>query len=192
MHTINISMNALVSHPDIIRWILWSWKNESKWYRSVYNLFDMILNKPIDICITNSTLTIFENEPIDISSCPTIVKNIYFELKTKKEIYFDSINTNNVFRNFNYNKCKLNVILEQKIDRLGWITWCIWWFLKSQPTRFFLMKDIITTPLINIKRKHKSYCTECLPLPPWIKKRPNDIKTIYTSLQQTIYYECLN
>ena len=72
-------MNALVSHPDIIRWILWSWKNESKWYRSVYNLFDMILNKPIDICITNSTLTIFENEPIDISSCPTIVKKIYFE-----------------------------------------------------------------------------------------------------------------
>lgn len=184
-------MNALVSHPDILRWTLWSWKYDSNWYLSVYNLFDMILNTPIDICITNSTITIFEGFPIDITSCPGVVKKIYMELKTNKNTHFHSVVVNNVFRNFNYSKFKLNTILETKIDRLGWITWSIWWFLKFQQGRFFLMKDIISVPLLNIKTEQKHTCVEHLPTPPWITERPNDIETIYTTLQNTIYYECI-
>lgn len=184
-------MNALVSHPDIIRWVLWSWKFESNWYDSVYNLFDMILNKKIYITITNSTISIFENEPIDIMSCPNIVKTLYIELKKDKDKYFDSIIVNNVFRNFEYSKCILNKLLEKKIDRIGWITWSIWWFIKSQPTKFFLMKDIIIVPLINVENTYSNQCDEFLPNPPWIKKRPKTIKSIYIALRSSIYYECL-
>lgn len=184
-------MNALVSHPDIIRWVIWSWKSDTTWYKSVYNLFDMILNEKIDICITNSTLTIFENNPIDVTYCPNIVKKLYMELKSNKDKYFNSITVNNVFRNFNYSQYRLNHILETKLDRLGWITWLIYWFIKFEPTKFFLMKDIIAVPLKNLSYTEKYKCTERLPTPPWIKEFPNDIKTIYTVFQTTIYDECL-
>lgn len=183
-------MNALVSHPDIIRWFLWSWEYDSNWNRTIYNLFNTMLHGKIDITITNSTLTIFEGVVMDIRTCPDIVKTIYKDLSSNKETYFKSIHDNSVFRNFKYQQCIFNHHLEKNIDRLGWITWSIWWLIKFQPGRFFIMKDILSVPLKRLEDSTHVY-KNTIPMPPWIKKTPNNIRSIYTTLQRTIYYECL-
>ena len=193
MQTLKISMNALIAHPDILRWFLWQWRSKNTWIDTNTSLLDTILNKPIDITITNSTLTIFENVILDISSCPLIVKKLYIELNQNKHKYFNSIVQNNIFRNYKYSKCKINNILEQKIDRLGWITWTVWWIIKSQPRHFFIIKDMLMVGLASLDNKDKFFHTnELLPLPPWINNRPQNIRSIYNRLNQSIYYECLN
>lgn len=184
-------MNALVAHPDVLRWFLWAWRADSDFTKTLSSLFDVIINRPIDITITNSTISIFKDVPMRISACPPIVQNIYNDLKCNQNKYFKTNERNHVFRNFKCSDCILNHSLELYTDRIGWLLWTIWWMIKFQPARFFLMKDLISVSLFRFRRKPQT-CKNILPLPPWIRKRPKDIKSIYTRLQKPIYYECLS
>lgn len=151
----------------------------------------MMYNEPIEITITNSTITIFKNYPICVSPCPPILEKIYNELRNNKEKYFKSVKENNIFRNFECSKCYLNKALNEKIDRVGWILWSIWWIIKFQPAHFFLIKDILSVALFSVKHKKRNKTPlDPLPLPPWIKKRPKNIQTIYNNLQKPIYHAC--
>ena len=75
------------------------------------------------------------------------------------------------------------------IDRAGWITWTIYWMIKFQPSRFFLMKDIIQVSLLHIPTV-QFHTTEPLPSPPWTHAKHANIHTIYNELTQSIYYAC--
>ena len=182
-------MNALVSHPDVMKWVLWSWRSKMDFLGP---LFDTIYNGPIDITITNSTITIFKDCVLDVSLCPPTVQTLYNDLRANKEKYFELVEQNHIFRNFKCSRCYLNARLEEKTDRIGWVVWAIWWFIKSQPGHFFAVKDIITVSLRSMDNKDKDKtCSDPLPMPPLIKTRPKNILSIYTHIQQTIYYACL-
>jgi len=192
MSNIKLSMNALVSHPDVMRWFIWSWKSKSNWFSTSVSLFDTMANTKIDIQITKSTISIFENVHMDILNCPQIVIELYNELLENKDKYFQTIDVNNIFKNFKYSNSILNQPLEHSIDRIGWINWSIWWIIKSHPGKFFLVKDIITISIFNVKHKKKlRLCYDEIPSPPWVKKKVNNIESIYTNLIQSIYNECL-
>lgn len=187
------SMNALIAHPDVLRWFWWTWNPpaNSNLYDGISEGFNIILNMPIDITITNNTITIFKDYPMDVNKSPEIVKALFTELTFKKNSYFEDINNNPVFRNITCSKCRLNEHLELKIDRLGWITWSIYWIIKSQPSKFFVMKDVIKISLQKIQTtKQYDMTDDKLPKAPWIKKRPNSIRGIYDSFNKSIYYEC--
>lgn len=183
---------ALISHPDVMRWFLWHWNPSvgAKLYDSLTNMFEMMLSSEIDITITNSTISIFKDYHMDISQSPPIIKALFTEMTYKKNKYFEKIENNYVFRNITCSKCKMNLLLNDSIDRYGWLTWSIYWLIKSQPTKFFLMKDIISLSLIKIKDIKISTSINTIPLPPWVQKHHTTIESIYNRLNQTIYYEC--
>lgn len=187
-------MNALVSHPDVLRWFLWAWKPKTTpraaCYTSLTNIFEIMLHTPVDICITNTTITIFKGWPLNISNSPRVVIDLFKELSENKKKYFDNIDNNYIFRNITCSECILNKTLEKKIDRIGWVTWSIYWIIKFQPTKFFMMKDIISISLRYVSDKKISKTNDKLPMAPWINSTPDTIMGIYEKLQLTIYYEC--
>lgn len=188
-----VHIQALVSHPDVMRWFLWSWNPSAKanLYDSVKNMFEMMLSHEIDITISNTTISIFKDYNMDISQSPPIVKALFTELTYNKTKYFEHIDNNYVFRNITCSKCKMNVFLSEDIDRYGWLTWSIYWLLKSQPGKFFLMKDIISISLLMLKEEKYPTCRENkIPLPPWVDKYYSTVESIYNRLNQSIYYEC--
>lgn len=183
---------ALVSHPDVMRWFLWSWNPcaGANLYESIKNMFEIIISTEIDITITNSTISIFKDYHMDISQSPPIIQALFTEMTYQKNKYFEKIENNYVFRNITCSKCKMNTLLNDSIDRCGWVTWAIYWILKSQPSKFFLMKDILSLSLIKIKDIKISTSKNTIPLPPWVEKYHTTIESIYKRLNQTIYYEC--
>lgn len=187
-------MNALVSHPDVLRWFLWAWKPKTSaraaCYTPLTSIFELMLHAPVDICITNTTITIFKGCPLNISNSPRVVQDLFKELSENKKKYFDNIDNNYIFRNITCSVCVLNNSLEQKIDRIGWVTWAIYWIIKFQPTKFFTMKDIISISLRHVSDKKISKTNDKLPIAPWIDSTPDTIMGIYEKLQHTIYYEC--
>jgi hypothetical protein len=191
---VNISMNALVSHPDVLRWFLWAWKPKpnarAACYTPLTSIFEIMLHTPVDVCITNNTITIFKGCPLNISNSPRVVIDLFKELSENKKKYFDNIDNNYIFRNITCSECILNKSLEKSIDRIGWVTWSIYWIIKFQPTKFFTMKDIISISLRHVSDKKISKTNDKLPIAPWIDSTPDTIMGIYEKLQHTIYYEC--
>jgi hypothetical protein len=187
----SISMNALVGHPDVMRWFLWSWRSTSKKPSSdmMRELFHTIMYAPIDVSITNTTMSIFKDVYADITKCPPVISTYFQKLSRDNKTYFDEIEHNYIFKNIKCTRFKLNKQLDDSIDRLGWVCWAIWWFLQHQPTKFFVMKDLILVGLSDIGN-YKCCVCDPLPLPPWIKERPASIRTIYRALLTSIYYEC--
>ncbi len=187
-------MNALVAQPDVLRWFLWAWNPETRaraaCYTPLTSIFEIMLHTPVDICITNTTITIFKGCPLNISNSPRVVQDLFKELSENKKKYFDNIDNNYIFRNITCSECVLNNSLEQKIDRIGWVTWAIYWIIKFQPTKFFTMKDIISISLRHVSDKKISKTNDKLPIAPWIDSTPDTIMGIYEKLQHTIYYEC--
>ncbi len=194
--SVKVSMNALVAHPDVLRWFLWAWKpktnTRNSCYTSLTDIFEIMLYTPIDISISNNTITIFKGYSLNINNSPPIVIKLFTEMSKNKNKYFSTIDNNPIFRNITCSDCILNKTLENKIDRIGWVTWSIYWILKFQPSRFFTMKDIITISLRNVSNKKISKTNDKLPRAPWIDNDspPKTITGIYEQLQHSIYYEC--
>lgn len=185
-------MNALVAHPDIIRWIIWSWKPKpnTKWNDALSGLFDMMINTPIDVTITNTTITIFHEYELDINKSPPIVRGLFVELTMKKHEYFETVENNPIFRNIKCSRCILNTHLCSSMDRAGWVCWAIYWILKFQPGRFFTMKDMLIVSLRPMVNNNCPASNSPLPPPPWIEENTRSIQTIYDRLSTSIYAEC--
>ena len=133
----------------------------------------------------------FKGYPLNINNSPPVVIKLFRELSENKKKYFGNIDNNYIFRNITCSECVLNKTMEKKIDRLGWVTWSIYWIIKFQPAKFFMMKDIISISLRYVSSDKKiSKTKDKLPMPPWIDSRPDTIMGIYEKLQHTIYYEC--
>ena len=156
-------------------------------------MFQMMLSYEIDITITNSTVSIFKDYHMDLSQSPPIIQALFTEMTYNKNKYFEKIENNYVFRNITCSKCKMNLLLNDNIDRYGWITWSIYWIIKSQPTKFFLMKDIISLSLNKLKDIKISPSRNKIP-PPWVKKYDTSIESIYKKLtkQYIMNVSCLN
>ena len=187
------AMNALVAHPDVMRWFIWAWNPASKLskYQGVTELFRTILCSPINITITNNTISIFEGLDMDMARSPSIVRGLFSELTMKKSEYFELIENNPIFRNIRCSKCVLNHHLENNIDRLGWLSWGLYWILKSQPSKFFITKDIMLLSLRPLLQTKVRNSNDPLPLSPWIKQEHMSIQGIYDRMNHSIYYECL-
>lgn len=185
-------MNALVAHPDVLRWFIWAWNPPSgmERYSAVTELFKTMISVPIDITITNSTISIFKGLDMDVSRSPTIVKALFGELTMKKNEYFEEVKNNPIFRNIRCSKCKLNFHLEQSIDRVGWVTWAIYWIIKSQPAKIFITKDILHLALRPLEHTDIKISNDKLPIAPWMRERTNSIQGIYERLNKSIYNEC--
>ena len=184
-------MNGLISDPDVIRWFIWSWRSDTRTtnWETMYKLLYCMAHTPIDITITNDTLSIFKGISIKISTSPPTVKNYFNELYKNQTKYFDKIVNNHVFRNIECSEFKLNKVLEKIIDRAGWITWTIYWMIKFQPSRFFVIKDILQVSLLQIPIV-QFHTNDPLPTPPWTNTVHGNIQTIYDELTQSIYYAC--
>lgn len=184
-------MNGLISDPDVIRWFIWSWRSDTRHtsWETMSKLLHCMAHTPLDITITNDTLSIFKGTPVKILTSPPTVKKYFTELQSNKSKYFHQIVHNHVFRNIECSKFKLNHVLENMIDRAGWITWTIYWMIKFQPSRFFVMKDILQVSLLHIPPV-QFHTTESLPSPPWTRTKHANIQTIYKELTQSIYYAC--
>ena len=184
-------MNGLIADPDVIRWFIWSWRSSTQntSWETMFKLLNCMAHTPVDIIITNDTLSIFRGIHVKISTSPPSVKKYFTELHRNKAKHFHKIVHNTVFRNIECSKFKLNKVLGQMIDRAGWITWTIYWMIKFQPSRFFLMKDIIQVSLLHIPTV-QFHTTEPLPSPPWTHAKHANIHTIYNELTQSIYYAC--
>jgi hypothetical protein len=187
-----ISMNVLVAHPDVLRWFLWSWKpvSSTKWNTSLTNIFNMMLTTPIDVTITNTTITIFEGYTMDVNTSPPIVKALFNELTLCKDTYFKKIENNAIFRNIICSGCLLNKQLERSIDRIGWATWSIYWIIKLESGRFFIIKDALMVALRDVDCNRPVPEGDFMPKAPWIEDRPRTVKGIYDRLKQPIYHEC--
>ncbi len=187
----DIGMKALVSHPDIIRWFMWNWKtNDKETHRaSLVRLLEVVCFSKIDISITNTTITIFRDNPIPIYGAPKIITQLFDILTQYKDLFFNSVITNHIFRNISCTQFKNNKTLERTIDRLGWVSWIIWWSIQLEPSKFFIIKDIFLVALFVSKNYHGLKESK-LPKPPWIKTIPKDIRSIYTQLNNSIYDEC--
>jgi len=186
-----IDMKALVSHPDVIRWFMWNWKTNDKetHHVSLVRLLNTVCFSKLDISITNTTITIFSGNPMPIHGAPCVIKQIFDILTQHKGLFFDSVITNHIFRNISCTQFKKNDSLEHTIDRLGWVSWIIWWSIQLEPSKFFIIKDIFLIALFD----SKNYCPRSknkLPKPPWIKIIPKDIQSIYTQLNNSIYDKC--
>lgn len=187
-------MNVLVAHPDVLRWFLWSWKpaSNTKWNTSLTNIFNMMLSTPLDVTITNTSITIFKGYSMDVNTSPPIVKAIFNELTMNKDTYFTSVENNAIFRNILCSQCILNKQLERCIDRIGWATWTIYWIIKLERGRFFVIKDAILVSLRDVVCKNPIPEGDFMPKAPWIKDRPRTVKGIYDRLKQPIYHECFD
>ena len=189
-----ISMNVLVAHPDVLRWFLWSWKpvSSTKWNASLTNIFNMMLTTPLDVTITNTSITIFRGYAMDVNTSPPIVKAIFNELTMNKDTYFMSVENNAIFRNILCSKCILNKQLERSIDRIGWATWAIYWIIKLERGRFFIIKDALMIALRDVDCQRPIPEGDFMPKAPWIEDRPRTVKGIYDRLKQPIYHECFD
>lgn len=187
-----ISMNVLVAHPDVLRWFLWSWKpvSNTKWNTSLTKIFNMMLNNPIRITITNTSITIFQDYSMDVNTSPPIVKALFNELTLHKNRYFNKVENNPIFRNILCSDCILDKQLERSIDRIGWATWTIYWIIKLQGGRFFVIKDTLLVALRDVVCDNPIPEGDFMPKAPWIKERPRTVQGIYDRLNQPIYHEC--
>ena len=185
-------MNVLVAHPDVLRWFLWSWKpvSSTKWNISLTDIFKMMLNTPINVTITNTSMTIFEGYVMDVNTSPPIVKAMFNELTMKKHTYFNKVENNAIFRNILCSQCILDNQLERSIDRIGWVTWTIYWIIKLEAGRFFIIKDALLVALRDVVCDKPIPEGDFMPKAPWIKERPRTVQGIYDRLNQPIYHEC--
>ncbi len=185
-------MNALVADPDIIRWIIWSWKPKpnTRWNEALTGLFEMMVNSPIDITITNTTITIFRGYELDVNASPPIVRGLFHDLTMRKHEYFETVENNAIFRNIKCSRSILNSHLDESIDRAGWVCWSIYWMIKFQPGRFFTMKDMLIVALRPIIAIECQESNSPLPKAPWIENQTRSIQTIYDRLSSAIYVEC--
>jgi len=184
-------MNGLIAHPDVIRWFIWSWQPDSRaaTIETLASMIKCIATAPIEITVTNNDMTIFKGTRMNITTCPPIVKTYFDDLLHKKEAYFDSCVVNHIFKNISYTQFRYDTNLQENIDRVGWITWTIYWLIKFQPAKFFILKDILLVSLNGVGNVHfKS--RNVIPDAPWITSRPNNIQSIYDAFDKSIYYAC--
>ena len=193
-------MNALISHPDIIRWIIWSWDtlcDNRNWENYFSSLFLTFASKPINIVITKNSISIFDGIFFNLRSAPDVLKQLWQTIHDKKDTYFKHIDVHNVFKDIKCHGFIYNDILNKKIDRYGWICWSCWWILTFNITKWFLVKDLLTVGLSKIKHIQNTNKTTCLlPPAPFITKKFNgknetNFLSIYNMIQQPIYNVCL-
>ncbi len=199
-------MNGLIQHPDTIRWIIWAWEsqyNGSGWENYFTSLFKTFAETPIQIIVTKNSFTIFKNVKINIRSAPKSVQYYWDILLNKKTEYFNTIEKNSIFKDITCKDCVLDNYFNRIIDRKAWVSWTCWWIISCNITKFFVIKDMLTVSLRNIKHiKLKDRLTiEHIPLPRFIHtkckcSRSHDEKSvflcIYNNIQQPIYYECIH
>ena len=185
-------MNALVADPDIIRWIIWSWKPKpnTRWNEALTGLFEMMVMTPIDVTITNTTITIFRGYELDVHASPPIVRGLFHDLTMRKHDYFETVENNPIFRNIKCSRSILNAHLSASIDRAGWVAWTVYWMIKFQPGRFFMMKDMLIVSLRPLIEVECPKSNSPLPTAPWIENKTRSIQTIYDRLSHAIYVEC--
>ena len=87
-------------------------------------------------------------------------------------------------------ECILDKQLERSIDRIGWVTWTIYWIIKLQGGRFFVTKDTLLVALRDVVCDKPIPEGDFMPKAPWIKERPRTVQGIYDRLNQPIYHEC--
>ena len=199
-------MKEIIQHPDTMRWIIWSWETQcdnSKWENYFTTMFKTFASSPIEIVLTKNSITIFKDVKINIRSAPEPVRLCWQQMYNKKSEYFKKIEKNTIFKDITCKECVLNKTFNRIIDRKAWISWSCWWILSCNITKIFIIKDMLTVALRNIKHvKLKDRLNvEYLPLPPCIYdtckcKKAHDDKSvflcIYNNIQQPIYHECIN
>jgi hypothetical protein len=199
-------MKELIQHPDTMRWVIWSWETQcdnSKWENYFTTMFKTFASSPVEIVLTKNSITIFKGIKINIRSAPEPVRICWKQMYNNKSEYFNKIETNTIFKDITCKDCVLDKTFNRIIDRKAWISWSCWWILCCNTTKIFIIKDMLTVSLRNIKQvklKERLHI-EHLPLPPCFHdickcEKKHDDKSvflcIYNNIQQPIYNECIN
>ncbi len=199
-------MKELIQHPDAMRWIIWSWESQcdkNNWEYFLTSLLKTFAKTPIEIVITKNSLTIFKNIKLQIRSAPQSIKYYWDTMIKNKSEYFNTVEKNSIFKDIICKDCVLNKYFNRIIDRKAWVSWTCWWIINCNLYKIFVIKDMLTVALRNIKHVNleERLDIEHLPPPPWISKtckckKAHDKNSvflcIYNSLQQPIYNECIS
>jgi hypothetical protein len=199
-------MKELIQHPDTMRWIIWAWETQydgSGWENYFTSLLKTFAETPINIIITKNSFTIFKDVKINIRSAPKIIQDHWNKLLNNKTEYFNKIERHSIFKDIICKDCVLDNYYNRIIDRKAWVSWTCWWIVNCNITKIFVIKDMLTVSLRNIKhiQLKERLNIESLPLPPIICdtckcSSPHSEKSvflcIYNNIQQPIYYECIH
>ena len=139
-------LSACWNSLDTARWYIYHFRSRPRetWQNALQRLFETIQNCPIDLRITNTTLTLFRNDdPRPIANAPKYVKRLHKFLVSKPH-RFQTVHKDPTRKTFAYSNYIRGV---GRIDRDMWAEWIVAGLYQMAPTHRYLLTDMFIIAL---------------------------------------------
>ena len=147
-------LTACWTSLDTLRWYIYHWRTRPRetWQQAITRFFHTLQHQPINLQITDHTLTIFHgDDPRPVQNAPKRVKRLHAFLNSKPH-RFKIVHKDPTRKTICYSGYKRGV---GHIDRAAWAEWACYGFYTLAPNKQYAITDLLQVGLQACSFQHR-------------------------------------